>query len=342
MVYRDPATNINATPSSTSQLGTQFVVRGSMKKMRYRAEYGYAGHRANTISPMTTHNSVGGKFLWEWQLPFITPKVELSRFANRTANDLARNHSISTRQKYSLGWKIPNWPSFTLSYGREQKATINQAAGSRSHATVIENVRTKIAYEHPIGTGEWLLEYSTLQNDIHDQGTLGKYHSTFKGTVRLFQPIDVTPSIGFTKQTNAKQNFSQERLFANLGTTVRLSTHHTIQPSFEWIHLNNHGDATTSNTLFSKLQYSYRPDNFDYHISAAGQYVLNKRSQQVRSPQSYDLSFFLKKDLHGLLNLPHQEQFMSLKLSYNQQINSLSTRTQQNSSSAMLLFSLVP
>ncbi len=342
MAYRNPFLNINTTPSSTSQLDTQLVLRGSMKTMRYHAEYGYAGHKANKGLSMTSHDKVGGKFLWEWQLPFMTPKVELSRFANTAVNDHTRNQTISTKQEYSLGWTRPNWPSFSLSYAREQKDTLKQEEGSRWHATLIERVQTKIAFEPTVGKGEWSLGYSTFKNDIHDQGTLGNFHSTLKGTVQIFQPIDLTPSIGFTKQTNAKLEFSQERFIANLGTTVRLSSHQTIQPSFEWIRINNPGNASTATTLSSKLQYSYRPAEYGYHISAVGQYVLNKNSQQVSNPQTYDISVFVKKDLHDFLNLPHQQQFISLKLTHNQQINTLSSQLQPSSSTAMLLFSLIP
>ncbi len=342
MAYRDPFLNINATPSSTSRLGTHVVVRGSMKTMRYRAEYGYAGHKANKNLTMAPHDRVGGKFLWEWQLPFVTPKVELSRFTNTAENDLTRSQTISTRQEYSLSWTMFDWPSFALSYGREQKDTLNQEEESRSHVTAIERVRAKIAFERTAGKGEWSLGYSTFRNDFHNQGTLEKFDSTLKGTVQLFQRIDLTPRIGFTKETNDKQNFSQERFFANFGTTVHLSSHQIIQPSFEWIRINNRSGVSTSSTLSSKLHYSYRPANYGYHISASGQYVLNKTSQQLGNPQAYDISIFVKKDIHDFLNLPHQQQFISLKLTHNQQINTFSSQAQPSSSAAMLLLSLTP
>ena len=342
MAYRDPFLSINAIPSSRSQLGTHLVLRGSMKTMRYRAEYGYAGHKANKGLTMAPHDRVGGKFLWEWQLPFVTPKVELSRFTKTAKNDLTRNQTISTRQKYSLGWTMSNWSSFMLSYGREQKESLDQEEGARSHATAIERVRAKLAIERTAGKGEWLLGYSTFTNDIHDQGTLEKFHSTLKGNVQLFKGIDLTPRIGVIKQKNDKRNFSQERFFANCGTTVRLSTHQTIQPSFEWIRMNDHRSISASSTVSSKLQYSFRPAKYGYHISASGQYVLNKTSQQVSNPQTYDISIFVKKDLHDFLNLPHQQQFISLKLTHNQQINTLSSQTQPSSSAVMLLLSLIP
>ncbi len=342
MAYRDPFMNINATPSSTSRLGTHLVLRGSMKTMRYRAEYGYAGHKANKNLTLAPHDRVGGKFLWEWQLPFVTPKVELSRFTNTAENDFTRSQTISTRQEYSLGWTIFDWPSFTLSYGREKKDILNQEEEARSHATAIERVRAKIDLERTAGEGEWSFGYSTFKNDIHDQGTLEKFHSALKGTVQLFEPIDFTPSIGVAKQTNDKQNYSQERFFANVGTTVHLSTHQTIQPSFEWIRINNRSSISTSSTLSSRMQYSFRPAKYGYHISVAGQYVLNKTSQQFSNPQTYDVSVFVKKDLHDFLNLPHQQQFISLKLTHNQQINTLSSQTQPSSSAAMILLNLIP
>ena len=342
MVYRDPFLSINSTPSPTTQLGTQLVLRGSMKTMTYRAEYGYAGKNTGKVLSLAPNGRVGGKFLWEWKLPFVTPKVELSRFANNVEHDPTRDQTTSTRQKYSLDWTIPDWPSLTLTYGREQKDIFSRSGGSRSDATLMERVMTKIAFEHSIGKGEWSSGYSTFQNDIHDQGTLEELRSTLKGTLHLFKPVDISPSIGFTKKTNAKLGFSQERLFANLGTAIRLSTEQTIQPSFEWTRIGNRGQASISDTLFSKLQYSYYPSDNGYHMSIIGQYVLKQSSQQITNSQAYDMSLFIRKDLHDLLGLPHQQQFISLKLTHNQQINTLSSRTQPNGSAAMLLFSIIP
>lgn len=313
-----------------------------MKTMTYRAEYGYAGKNTGKVLSVAPNGRVGGKFLWEWQLPFVTPKVELSRFANNVEHDPARNQTISTRQQYSLDWTIPDWPSLTLTYGREQKDIFSRSGGLRSDGALMERVMTKIAFEHSIGKGAWSSGYSTFQNDLHDQGTLEELHSTLKGTLHLFKPVDILPSIGFTQQTNTKQGFSQERLFANLGTAVRLSTEQTIQPSLEWTRIGNRGQASISDTLFSKLQYSYDPSYYGYHISIIGQYVLNQISQQASNPQSYDMSLFVQKDLHDLLDLPHHQQFISLKLTHNQQVNPLSSQTQPSSSAAMLLFSVIP
>jgi hypothetical protein len=313
-----------------------------MKTMTYRAEYGYAGQNIGKVLSPIPNDRVGGKFLWEWQLPFVTPKVEWSRFANNVEHDPTRNKTISTRQQYSLDWTIPNWPSLMLTYGREQKDFFSRSEGSRSDARLMERIKTKIAFKRSVGKGEWSSRYSTFQNDIHDQGTLEELHSTLKGTLHLFKPIDISPSIGFTQQTNSKQGFSQERLFANLGTAIRLSTEQTIQPSFKWTRTGKRDQATISDTLFSKLQYSYDPSDYGYHISIIGQYALNQISQQVSKPQTYDMSVLVRKNLHGLFDLPHEQQFISLKLTHNQRVNTLSSQTQPSHSTAMLLVSLIP
>ena len=342
VVYRDPFLSFNSTHSSMTQLGTQLVLRGSMKTMRYRAEYGYAPQSTGNVSPIAPNDRVRGKFLWEWQLPFVTPKVELSRFANNEERNQIHEQTISTRQQYSLDWTIPHWPSLRLTYSREQKDIFSREGGSRSDATLMERVMKKIAFERSAWKGEWSSGYSTFQNDIHDKGTLEKLHSTLKGTFQLFKPVDISPSIGLMQKTNTKQGFSQERLFANLGTAIRLPKGQTIQPSFEWTRIGARGQASISDTLFSKLQYSYDPPGYGYHISIFGQYVINPTSQQRNNSQTYDLSLFVQKDLHNLLNLPHQQQFISLKLTHNQRVNTLSSQTQPAGSAAMLLFSVIP
>ena len=342
IVYRDPFLGINSVPSSATQLGTQLVLRGSMKKMKYRAEYGYAGQNTGPVSSMTPQDRIGGKFLWEWQLPFVTPKVELSRFANNVKHDPTGNQTIATRQKFSLDWDIPDWPNLTMTYGREEKDNFGRSEESHSKATIMERVTTKITFEHPVGKGEWASGYSTFKNDIHDYGTLEEFQSTLKGTLQLVSPIDLSPSIGFSQQTNAKQRFSQERLIANFGSTVRLSTEHTIQPSFEWVRIGNRSQASLSNTLYSKFQYSYNPSANSFYFSILGQFILKKISQQATNPQTYDMSVFIRKDLHDLLHLPHQQQFLSLKLTHNQQVNTLSSQQQRSHSAAMLLLSVIP
>ena len=342
MVYRDPFLSTNSIPSATTQLGTLLVLRGSMKKMKYRAEYGYSGQNLGKALFVNPHDRVGGKFRWEWQLPFLTPKVELSRFVNNVNYDPTSNQTISTRQLYSLDWTIPDWPDVILIYSQEEKDSFSRSEQSPSDATLMKRVTTRIGFEHPIGKGEWSSQYSTFQNKIHDHGMHEKIHTTLKGTLFTLPQIDISPSIGFTQQTNANQHSTQERLFAILGTTFRLSRNQVIQPSFEWTQNSTRRHLSISKTFSSKLEYSYHPSTHGYHISLMGQYVFKQNSQQQNNPQTYDISLFVRKDLHDLLDLPHQQKFISLKLTHNQHFNASSFAAQGPGTNAMLLLTVTP
>ncbi len=342
MVYRDSFLITNSNHSSPTQLGTQFVLKGSMKQMMYRAEYGYAGHNMDNTLSLPSQDQIGGKIQWEWELPFITPKVELSRFSTNVAQNPTRNQTVSTRQHYSLNWTIPDWPNFTLTYDQEQKDLFGQSEETSSDSTLMEKVSTQITIDRPIGKGELKSHYATFQNDIHDQGDLETFHSTLKGTLRFFQPIDISPSLGFTQQSNRKQDFSQVDLFAKIRSVIHLSTEQTLHPGLEWTRIISRTAGTFSDSLYSKLQYSYHDPAHGNLLSIIGQYAIKQHSQLISNPQTYEISLFVRKDLHSLLGLPHQQQFLSFKFTQNHQIISSSFQPQRRQTTAMLLFSAIP
>ena len=98
--------------------------------MKYRAEYGYSGQEVGNAVSLTATDQVGGKFVWEWKLPHVIPKMELSRFANNVEEDPTRSQTIATQQKFSLNWKLPDWPSLALTYRRKQKDIFTSPEGS--------------------------------------------------------------------------------------------------------------------------------------------------------------------------------------------------------------------
>ncbi len=342
MVYRDPFLSIGSPFSQTTQFGTQILLKGSMKKMSYRAAYGFAGQDSGNHLSLAHNDRVGGNLLWKWQLPFVTPKIELSRFTNNVDQDPTRNQTVFTRQQYSLDWTIPNWPSFSLGYSRERIDTFSLSEESRLDASFMQKVTTKIAFEQPRWEGEWASRYSTSQNTIHDQGILEELHSTLKGTLNIYQPIKISPSLGFSQQTNSKRDVSQTRLFAKLATNLTVSNWQSIQPRLEWDRFSVGNQLSISDTLSSTLEYSCEPSAPGYHISVRGKYVLNQNSGQSNHPQMYDFTVFIKKDLQNLFDLSHQQQFVSLKFTHNKQVNSAPSQAPKSNSTAMLLVSIFP
>ena len=85
----------------TNRMGALFVLKGDLATMKYRAEYGYSGQEVGKATSLTATDQVGGKFVWEWKLPHVIPKMEFSRFANNVEEDPTRSQTIGTQQQFS-------------------------------------------------------------------------------------------------------------------------------------------------------------------------------------------------------------------------------------------------
>jgi hypothetical protein len=82
MAYRDPFLDSSSPTPITNRMGALFILKGDLATIKYRAEYGYSGQEVGKAASFTATDQVGGKFLWEWKLPHVIPKMEFSRFAN--------------------------------------------------------------------------------------------------------------------------------------------------------------------------------------------------------------------------------------------------------------------
>jgi len=120
MVYRDPFVTSNSATPLNNRMGAQIVLKGTAAHMKYQAEYGYAGQETGNTPFATPNDQIGGKLVWELNLPLVSPKVEFSRFTSNVDGDLTRARTIANQQKFSLNWNIPNWPSLAISYGRQK------------------------------------------------------------------------------------------------------------------------------------------------------------------------------------------------------------------------------
>ncbi len=120
MVYREPLVTDNSATPFTNRMGAQIVLKGTTGSMKYQAQYGYSGQETGNTSFTTPNDRVGGKLAWEWNLPFVTPQIELSRFTSNVEGDLSRSQTVANQQKFSLLLAAPNWPSLSLGYARQQ------------------------------------------------------------------------------------------------------------------------------------------------------------------------------------------------------------------------------
>jgi len=342
MVYRDPFVTSNSATPLTNRMGAQIVLKGTMAHMKYQAVYGYAGQETGKTSFATPSDQIGGKLVWEWNLPLVTPKVEFSRFTSNVDGDLTRARTVANQQKFSLNWTIPNWTSLGLSYGRKQTDIFSRPEGPLSDAIATESVMANLAFQHPMGKGNWFSYYQTSTSNYWESGTEEEIGSTMSGTLHLLEPVDLTPQWGFTRRGNSGGTLNNDRFFANLGSTFRITPTLTLKPGFEFTRDVNRFDALRTDTVSAKLGYSYLASDDSLRVSILGQYILNQHSNTIANPQTYDVSLLVKKDMHDFLNLAHRQQTLSLKIAHNQQVNASSPQTQHGQTSAMLLVSIIP
>jgi hypothetical protein len=342
MVYRDPFVTSNTATPLSNRMGAQIVLKGTMAHMKYQAEYGYAGQETGKTPFATPSDQVGGKLVWEWNLPLVTPKVEFSRFTSNVDGDLTRDQTVANQQKFSLNWTIPNWPSLALSYGRQQTDIFTRPEGPLSDAITTESVMANLSFQHAVGTGNWFSYYQTSTSNFWESGTEEEIGSTMSGTLHLLEPVDLTPQWGFARRGNSGGTLNHDRFFANLGSTFRITPTLTLKPGFEFTRDVNRFDALRTDTVSATLGYSYLASDNSLRVSILGQYILNQTSDASANPQTYDVSLLVKKDMHDFLNFAHRQQTLSLKIAHNQQVNAFSPQTQSAQTSAMLLVSIIP
>ena len=257
--------------------------------------------------------------------------------------DPTRSQTIATQQKFSLNWKLPDWPSLALTYRREQKDIFTTPEGSLTDTISTESALAKLSIQHTVESGIWSSHYKTSEHDFGESRKEQEIGSTMDGTFHLFAPIDFTPRLGFTRRENAEGTLAKDRFFVNLRTKIFGTPTLTLNPGLEFKRdLDRFDPAMKTYTLSANLGYSYRASDDSLQISMLGQYIFNKTSNTVANPQTYDLTFLVQKDFGHFFNLAHRQQTLSLKIAHNQQINSLSAEAQSAQTSAMLLVSIMP
>ncbi|WP_342350066.1 hypothetical protein [uncultured Nitrospira sp.] len=310
--------------------------------MKYRAQYGYSGQETGNTSFTTPNDRVGGKLAWEWNLPFVTPQIELSRFTSNVEGDLSRSQTVANQQKFSLLLAPPNLPSLSLGYVRQQTNIFTRPEGPLADAITTESVSANLSFLHGAGKGDWSSYYKTSQSEFVENGSVEEIGTKMSGTLNLLEPVDLTPQWGFTRRVNSRGTMANDRFFAKLGSNFRVSPTSTLKPGVEFARDLNRFAALHTDTLAAKLGYAYLAADDSLDVSILGQYILSQRSNTPANPQIYDVSLLFKKDVRDYLHLNHRQQTLSLKITHNQQMNTTSSQTQYGQTSAMLLVSIIP
>ena len=137
-------------------------LKGKWDRVKYWGEYGFYGKEFTNIRNPTLKDRAGGKIGAKLKLGVLGSKAELTRFHNNVQRDPTESRTIKSQGKASFDLKVPQWPTFTLTYNRKGKET------SRPNDTV----RKKSSTNTVSGT----LRYSRSTWEIKPSLALTRYY----------------------------------------------------------------------------------------------------------------------------------------------------------------------
>ncbi|MCA9463140.1 MAG: hypothetical protein KC563_03420 [Nitrospira sp.] len=342
LAYRDPFLQSAALPSLTNRMGAQIVLNGDWDTMKYHAEYGYAGQESGRLPLSTPSGKMGGKVKWEWNLPLVTPQIELSRYSDNLESDPLRARTVASMQKLSLNWGLSQGSQLSLAYGREQRDVFSQPDGPLANSMTTDSALAKLSLTHSIGTGFWSTQYRTSKNTFGETTNRQEIGSTMGGTFHLSSPVDIVPEWGVLRQTDTQDGPITDRIFGNLGSVFRLGSTQEIKPRLEFRRNHNYQVTEHTDAFSAKLDYSYKTWDDSLQVAMSGQYVFQQTSLNNDTPQICDLALLVHTDLHPFFRLPHRQQTLSVKISHNQRIDAFSSQIPPAQTTAMLLVSIAP
>ena len=137
-------------------------LKGKWDRVKYWGEYGFYGKEFTNIRNPTLKDRAGGKIGAKLKLGVLGSKAELTRFHNNVQRDPTESRTIKSQGKVSFDLKVPQWPTFTLTYNRKGKET------SRPNDTVRKKSSTN--------TASGTLRYSRSTWEIKPSLALTRYY----------------------------------------------------------------------------------------------------------------------------------------------------------------------
>ena len=340
--YRDPSSQHASESRWGKRLGAQLILKGNLAGMKYGAEFGYFGKDSGSTTGSTPQDRSGGKFVWEWELYNVKPTVEISRFFDNVENDPSQPRTITTKEKFSVNWHRPRWPLVTLNYAHEFKETASKQIGLMSDSISTDRISTKFSY----GETSWetyVNSQSVYSQSSHDANSDQLVAGSSLGTTfHPFKPIQFMPDLGMTRTSNPREETLTEKYFARFGSSLRVAKTLTLTPGFEYIQLFNRPDALETETIFAKLGSSYVEKENSLTVSMFGGFKVRQDSTDVTNQRTYDFSFSVDKGIQNYFHFAHRKQTLSLTLTHNQLVDTITREASTSKTAAMLFLRFIP
>lgn len=291
-------------PFRNGGMASRIRFTGESGRLRYWAGYGYFGKEFRDQGGSTPQDQAGGNLGVELDLGIVNPKIELARSYKNVAEDSDESRTITSAGKLSLDVKVPQWPVFTLAYGRELKETSASPNGGITEVTLTDAFSGTLWYGRSTWDAYVTASYSLGHERLNADSETVAYYYMLGGSYRPIEGLSIDPSIELTQAIQRQSAYRYETLSANLGI------YYSIADSL--------------------------------NISVYGSFMADQDSAGYVDTRGFDWSIGLEKHVGGLLSLPDDKAMLSFKLNYSQHIDEVYNDSNWKGHSVLLLFKIVP
>lgn len=340
--YNDSSRVNEKALSPEQRLGLKLLLKGTFDRMKYGAELGYFGKESPRLKKSSPRDRSGGRVFWQWDFHRLKPKAEISRFINNLEEDPSRPRTMTTIERISVDWGLPKLPIISLGYTHELRETQSDAIGLVATSLSTKKVSAKISHWNTSWETYMNSRSATSTRPLIEDADLLKIGSSLSGKFQPFDPFHFMPKLGFSRTTQPRQKLMIDQYVAKLGSSLQIAKTFSLKPGLEYTQVLDRMASLQTGTIFAKLGSSYVEKERALSMSVFGGLKILQDSKDLTSSHSYDFVLSVQKGLYNYLKLPHRTQSLSLKLTYNQNINYLNREASAGQTSAMILLNIIP
>ncbi len=306
--YSYPTAPSPNTAEGSDGFATQIGLKGNHDRINYWGTYQNLGKEFTKnwdANPEDRNGQEETKVGAEFDWGFLKPLVQLKRLSYNVENNSDESQSLSNEGKVSLGLSVPQWPILTLTYGRKQEETRNRSKGTLENESTTEELKASLWYQGSTWETLMLSSYS-LTRDQMDRDSNSVVSYNYLGT--SFWPIDgfsINPSLEFMQIKYNPSQYLTETTTANLG-----------------------------------FKYSFFEELLKFSFHGYGSKT--RDSDGYVDTQDLGVSFAVENDVEGILNLPHSNQKIILKMDHYSYRDLIYSTANSSVSSVLLLFKISP
>ena len=212
---------------------------------------------------------------------------------------------MSNEGMVSLKLNVPQWPILTLSYTGKQEEPRNKSKETLENETSTEELQASLWYQGSTWETLMMSNYSLIRNQRDGGANTAVNYNYIGGSFWAIDGLSINPSLEFIQTQDNPSHYLTETLTASLG-----------------------------------LNYSFGERLLE--ISLYGYHGKYRDSDGYLDAHDIGVSLGIEKDLKEILNLPHSNQKIILKMDHYSYRDFIYSTANSSISSALLLFKISP